>query len=228
MKAVPVIALDGPGGVGKGTVGRAVAARLGWHYLDSGALYRVAALAALRAGLDETQTEAIAAWIPPLEIECRDERVWLGGKDVSLAIRAEAVSRMASAIAAAPTVRAALISRQRAFRRAPGLVADGRDMGTVVFPDAPLKIFLTASAEERARRRHKQLKQQGIDVTLSRLEVELRARDERDELRKTAPLVAASDAIVVDTDEHSVEWVVETVLAHGREVLGNSIRASDS
>ncbi len=228
MSAVPVIALDGPGGVGKGTVGRAVALRLGWHYLDSGALYRVAALAALRAGLDETQTSAVAALLPGLAIDCRDAIVRLAGEDVSLAIRDETVSRMASAIAAAPVVRAALIDRQRAFRRAPGLVADGRDMGTVVFPDATLKVFLTASPEERARRRHKQLKQQGIDVKLSRLEAELRARDKRDEQREAAPLVADPDAVTVATDAHPVEWVVEAILARWRAIRADSTGGSNS
>ncbi|MGH8272708.1 MAG: (d)CMP kinase [Gammaproteobacteria bacterium] len=216
MTAAPVIALDGPGGVGKGTVGRAVAKRLGWHYLDSGALYRVAALAALRADLDAAQTERIAALVPQLVIECRGERVLLDGEDVSRAIRDEATSRMASAIAAAPIVRQALTGRQRAFRQAPGLVADGRDMGTVVFPDAALKVFLAASPGERALRRHKQLKQQGINVTLPRLERELRARDARDAERKTAPLKAAADAMTLDTTAHSAEWVVGKVLEFAR------------
>jgi cytidylate kinase len=223
MSAVPVIALDGPGGVGKGTVGRAVAERLGWHFLDSGALYRIAALAALRDGLDESQSARVAALIPALEIEFRGEAATLAGEDVSRMIRAEETSRMASAIAAVPAVRAALIGRQRAFRRAPGLVADGRDMATVVFADAALKVFLTASAGERARRRYKQLKGQGIHVKLPRLECELRARDARDSERVVAPLRAAGDAITVETTEHPVEWVVKKVIDLASERLGDSI-----
>ncbi len=218
---VPVIALDGPGGVGKGTVGRAVAGRLAWHYLDSGALYRVAALAALARGLDETQLEPIAALIPDLDIACVGETIRLDGEDVSRAIRGEEVGRFASAIAPSGAVRTALMNRQRAFRRAPGLVADGRDMGTVVFPDAVLKVFLTASPEERARRRHKQLKEQGIDVKLSSLHRELGERDERDAERAIAPLKPAPEAVVVDTTEQTVADVVERVLGLVREALGD-------
>lgn len=213
MTSAPVLTLDGPGGVGKGTVGRAVAERLGWRYLDSGALYRISAVAALENHLEASQTARIAALIPSLEIEFRGEHVYLAGRDVGRAIRSEEASALASTIAAAPAVREALKSRQRAFRQRPGLVADGRDMGTVVFPDALLKIFLTASAEERASRRHKQLKEQGIDVKLPRLERELRARDKRDAERATAPLRAADDAVVVDTDNHPADWVVDRVLA---------------
>ncbi|MDN5864262.1 MAG: (d)CMP kinase [Gammaproteobacteria bacterium] len=211
--AVPVVALDGPAGAGKGTVGRALALRLGWHYLDSGALYRIAALAALRAALDKTQTAAIAALIPGLEIEFRGGEAALDGKDVSRAIRGEGVGAVASAIAAEPAVREALVARQRAFRRPPGLVADGRDMGTVVFADAVLKIFLTASPGERARRRYKQLKEQGIDVTLPRLERELRRRDAQDAGRKVAPLKMAGDAVMLDTDRHAASWAVEQIVA---------------
>lgn len=213
MSAVPVLALDGPGGAGKGTVGRAVAKRLGWHYLDSGALYRVAALAALHRGLGESDTQAVADLIPALTIEFEGDAVRLDGADVSAAVRREEVGRRASAIAASPAVRAALIERQRALRRLPGLVADGRDMGTVVFPDATAKAFLTASLEERARRRHKQLKEQGVDANLARLTRELAARDERDAARVVAPLKPAADAEVVDTTGRSVEWVVDRVIA---------------
>jgi cytidylate kinase len=210
---VPVVTLDGPGGVGKGTVGRAVAEHLRWHYLDSGALYRIGAVAALDNDLGASHTARIASLIPSLEIEFRGESVYLAGLDVSRAIRSEEAGAMASTIAAAPGVREALKARQRAFRRRPGLVADGRDMGTVVFPDALLKIFLTASAEERARRRYKQLKEQGIDVKLARLECELRTRDKRDAERATAPLKAADDAIEVNTDAHPADWVTDRVLA---------------
>ncbi|MGH8426712.1 MAG: (d)CMP kinase [Gammaproteobacteria bacterium] len=220
MNPIPVIALDGPGGAGKGAVGRAVAARLGWHYLDSGALYRLAALAALRHGLAPTDTAAVAALIPGLAIELDDPMVRLDGEDASAAIRTEEVSRYASAIAGAPVVRAALIGRQRALRRAPGLVADGRDMGTVVFPDAQVKLFLTATPEERARRRYKQLKEQGIDANLSRLARELRERDARDAGRETAPLKMAPDAETLDTTGESLEWVVNRVIALAADAIG--------
>ena len=217
---VPVIALDGPGGAGKGAVGRAVAARLGWHYLDSGALYRLAALAALRRGLASTDVAAVAALIPGLAIELDDPVARLDGEDASAAIRTEEVSRYASDIAGAPAVRAALIGRQRALRRAPGLVADGRDMGTVVFPDAQVKLFLTATPQERARRRYKQLKEQGIDANLSRLARELRERDARDAGRETAPLKMAPDAETLDTTGQSIEWVVDRVIALTADASG--------
>jgi CMP/dCMP kinase len=220
LSVTPVIALDGPGGAGKGTVGRAVARRLGWHYLDSGALYRVVALAAMRRGLDPASPETVAGGVPGLEIELDDDIVRLDGDDVSEAIRTEAVGRYASAIAGASTVRAALVDRQRSLRRLPGLVADGRDMGTVVFPDAGTKVFLTASLDERARRRHKQLKQQGIDANLSRLTHDLRKRDERDESREVAPLKPAADAVVVDTTGRSVAWVVDRVIALAHRAQG--------
>ncbi|HEX5314024.1 MAG TPA: (d)CMP kinase [Gammaproteobacteria bacterium] len=213
-KPVAVLALDGPGGAGKGAVGRAVAARLGgWHYLDSGALYRVLALAASRRRLDAADTAAITAVAAALAVELDGGVVRLDGEDAGAAIRTEEVGRYASAIAGAAPVRAALIARQRAMRRPPGLVADGRDMGTVVFPDAQTKVFLTASLEERARRRHKQLKEQGIDANLSILTRELRERDGRDARRATAPLRPAADAVVVDTTAHPLAWVVARVLA---------------
>ncbi|MGH8226218.1 MAG: (d)CMP kinase [Gammaproteobacteria bacterium] len=221
MNTIPVIALDGPGGVGKGTVGRALAERLAWHYLDSGALYRVAAYAALTRGLEAAHPEPIAALIPDLDIACIGETIRLDGEDVSREIREEEVGRLASAIAPSGAVRAALMNRQRAFRRAPGLVADGRDMGTVVFPDAILKVFLTASAEERTRRRYKQLKEQGIDVKLSGLHRELGERDERDAGRAIAPLKPAPEAVVVDTTAQSAAAVVERVLGLAREALGD-------
>lgn len=210
-REVPVITLDGPGGAGKGTLGRALAGRFGWHYLDSGALYRVVALAALDAGLSAARADRVARLIPALNIDFRGQGVYLSGRDVNGAIRSEKVGVMASAVAARPGVREALKQRQRAFRKAPGLVADGRDMGTVVFPDALLKVFLTASPEERARRRYKQLKEQGIDVKLPRLERELRARDAKDSNRGVAPLKAARDAVMLDTDGHSAAWALEQV-----------------
>jgi len=213
MSAVPVLALDGPGGAGKGTVGRAVAGRLGWHYLDSGALYRVAALVALRDGLDPAEPGRVAQRVRGLDVSLDGDRIMLRGEDVSRDIRTDEVGAMASRLAPEPAVRSALIDRQRALRRAPGLVADGRDMGTVVFPDAAAKVFLTASLEERAYRRYKQLKEQGFDANLSQLTRELRERDERDANRDVAPLRPAEDAVVVDTTGHPVEWVVEQVLA---------------
>jgi len=213
VSAVPVLALDGPGGAGKGTVGRAVADRLGWHYLDSGALYRVAALAALREGLHPDDPEGVAARVRALDVSLDGDVIRIGGEDVSRAIRTDGVSRMASQLASSQPVRAALIESQRALRRPPGLVADGRDMGTVVFPDAAAKVFLTASLEERAKRRYKQLKEQGFDANLLQLTRELGERDQRDANRAVAPLKPAEDAVVVDTTGHPVEWVVEQVLA---------------
>ena len=213
---IPVMTLDGPGGAGKGTVGREVAARLGWHYLDSGALYRIAALAGLRAGLESADVEALAARIPGLDIVFDGRRVLLDGEDVTRELRTEEVGKRASAIAPAPSIRAALIERQRAFRKAPGLVADGRDMGTVVFPDATVKVFLDATLEERALRRYKQLKEQGFNANLASLTEELQKRDERDANREVAPLKPADDAVVVDTTSHPIEWVVERLLSLAR------------
>lgn len=213
---IPVMTLDGPGGAGKGTVGREVAARLGWHYLDSGALYRIAALAGLRAGLESADVEALAARIPGLDIVFEGRRVLLDGEDVTRELRTEEVGKRASAIAPAPSIRAALIERQRAFRKAPGLVADGRDMGTVVFPDATVKVFLDATLEERALRRYKQLKEQGFNANLASLTEELQKRDERDANREVAPLKPADDAVVVDTTSHPIEWVVERLLSLAR------------
>ena len=202
MKDIPVITIDGPGGAGKGTVSHAIARELGWHFLDSGAVYRLLALAALRRGVgldDGTALTALAAKLDVVFPVDGGDSVLLDGKDVAGEIRTEAVGRAASQIAALAEVRASLLDRQRAFRRAPGLVADGRDMGTVVFADAPVKIFLTASIEERAKRRYKQLKGKGIDVTLPTLKKEIAARDKRDAERTNAPMRAAGDAIIVDT-----------------------------
>ena len=211
--SVPVMTLDGPGGAGKGTVGREAAARLGWHYLDSGALYRIAALAGRRQGIGSVDVDGLAARIPALDIVFEGRRVLLDGEDVTRELRTEEVGRRASDIAPAPVIRAALIERQRAFRKPPGLVADGRDMGTVVFPDATVKVFLDASLEERARRRYKQLKEQGFNANLVSLTEELRERDERDANRKVAPLKPADDAVVIDTTGHPIDWVVKRLLS---------------
>ncbi len=221
--SVPVITLDGPSGSGKGTVGRALAERLGWHFLDSGALYRVLGLAALRRGVSLDDEAALARLAEGLEVEFAGGRVLLAGEDVSGAIRSEEAGAAASKVAALPGVRQALLARQRAFRRPPGLVADGRDMGTVVFPDAPLKVFLDASAEERARRRHAQLKAQGVDVNLEQILTDIRARDRRDRERPVAPLRPAEDAVVIDTTELAPEAVIERILelAKARGLAGS-------
>lgn len=223
-RAIPVLAVDGPGGSGKGTVCRAIAAATGWHLLDSGAIYRALAVAAGRRGLDSDDVEALAEVARGLDVAFEpaadgDVVVRVDGADVTAELRSETVGDAASRIAAVPKARDALLARQRGFRQAPGLVADGRDMGTVVFPDATLKVFLTASAEERARRRHKQLKEQGVDVNLADLLDEIAVRDERDRTRVVAPLVPAEDAHQVDTTGLPVEAVVEKVLGLLREQL---------
>jgi cytidylate kinase len=215
---VPVIAVDGPGGAGKGTLCQRLAEHLGWHLLDSGALYRVTAHACLRAGVSWDDEAAVAAVARRLEVRFLpaadgETAVELAGEDVSRAIRTEEGGRGASTVAALPAVRAALLARQRDFRRAPGLVADGRDMGTVVFPDAPLKIFLTASAEERARRRYKQLIDKGESVSLPRLLEDIRERDERDRTRAVAPLVPAEDALLIDSTATAADAVFRKVLS---------------
>jgi len=214
---VPVIALDGPGGSGKGTVARAVARRLGWHLLDSGALYRVVAVAALEQGLSLDGESGLAAVAASLDARFDafagpEGRVLLGGRDVSSAIRSESAGAAASRVAAWPAVRAALVGRQRGFRVAPGLVADGRDMGSVIFPDAGLKVFLTAAVDERARRRHNQLKQKGIDVSLAALSKDMAERDRRDAERTVAPLRACPDARTLDSTGIGVDEVVSRVL----------------
>ena len=211
-RAVPVICIDGPTASGKGTLAAALAARLGWHYLDSGALYRATALAARQAGvaLDDEATLARLAAVLPLRFEAG--RVWLDGRDVSEALRSEQTGMDASALAPLPAVRAALLHLQRGMARLPGLVADGRDMGTVVFAGAPLKVFLTASAETRAERRYKQLAAKGISANIARLRDDLQARDARDASRAAAPLKAAQDALALDNSCLSIEQSVQQVL----------------
>lgn len=212
----PVVAVDGPSGVGKGMVTRHIAQFLEWHRLDSGALYRIVALAAKERGVNLKDAEAVAAVAPLLEIRFvgtteKDEGILVNGANVTRRVRSEEAAGLASQIASAPPVRKALLERQRNFRQPPGLVADGRDMGTVVFPDASLKIFLDASPEERAQRRLKQLSQTGIAATLSSLCEEIRARDDRDRNRAVAPLKPASDAILVDTTGLSPSAVLAKV-----------------
>jgi cytidylate kinase len=209
----PVITVDGPSGSGKGTLCALLAKQLGWNLLDSGALYRLLAFAAGNHGIDLTNEEALKQLAAHLDVQFIDKRIILEGEEVTDAIRNEQVGAGASMVASLPAVREALLQRQRAFREMPGLVADGRDMGTVVFTDAPLKVFLTASAEERARRRYLQLKAKGDDVNLASLLDEIRARDERDTQRAVAPLKPAADAIVLDSTELSIEQVLERILS---------------
>ena len=211
---VPVICIDGPTASGKGTLASETARRLGYAYLDSGALYRITALAALRAGLalDEAHEQRVAAMAERLPVVFQDGRVLLGGDDVTDAIRTEEAGMNASRVSALPAVRAALVSLQQSFRRLPGLVADGRDMGTVIFPDAQLKVFLTASAAKRAERRHKQLISKGFAPTIDTLRADLEARDARDSQRAVAPLKPAQDALLLDNSEQSVEDSVAQVL----------------
>jgi cytidylate kinase len=224
MQEVPVMTIDGPSGSGKGTVSRAAAKRLGWALLDSGALYRLVALGGRQAGIDLNDGVALGRLARQLDIHfdstpAGEEIVWLGGQEVTRDIRTESAGNDASRVAALQTVRDALLERQRRFAVPPGLVADGRDMGTVVFPDAPVKIFLTASADERAARRYKQLKEKGVAANLAALSKEIAERDQRDITRTASPLVASEDAVLLDTTGMSVDAVVEHVLNVVRERL---------
>ena len=214
---VPVISVDGPSGVGKGTLCRQLAQQLVWHLLDSGALYRLTALAAQQSGIALDDAPALGTIAKNLNAQFSSTATWeelitLDGVDVTRAVRSEHAGQAASQVAALSEVRSALLDRQRAFRQPPGLVADGRDMGTIVFPDAPLKIFLTASPEERAKRRYKQLIEKGIGASLATLAQEIAERDTRDMQRKVAPLRPATDAIVLNTDDLSIAAVRHTVL----------------
>ena len=222
MSSAPIVTIDGPSGSGKGTISRAVAEHLAWHLLDSGALYRLVALAGSQSALDPADVAGHAALATRMDVVFSvrsdgSERVILSGQDVTAAIRTETAGQGASRVAAWPAVRTALLERQRAFAQAPGLVADGRDMGTVVFPHAQLKVFLTASAAARAQRRYKQLKDKGSDVSLPALSREIAERDLRDSTRAVAPLQPASDAVVIDSTDLTIEQVVERVLALGAQ-----------
>jgi cytidylate kinase len=213
----PVIAIDGPSASGKGTVASRVAQALGFHYLDSGALYRLVAVAALRATADLDDEAQLARLAEDMQVEFRDGALLLGGRDVSDEMRAEEVGAAASRVAARARVREALLRRQRAFRRPPGLVADGRDMGSIVFPDAPLKVFLTADVGTRAERRYKQLMEKGMYAKMPDVVEELRRRDERDTSRPVAPLKHYPDAIFLDTTGLTVDMAVERILDAWRE-----------
>ena len=223
--AIPVIAIDGPSASGKGTIAQAVARKLGFHYLDSGALYRLVALAAIKEATRLDDEAALARRAGSLSVGFEEGDVFLFGQRVTDAIRSEDCSKGASRVAALPAVRAALLARQRTFRAPPGLVADGRDMGTVVFPDAILKVFLTASAGARAARRHKQLKEKGINASIRTLLQELRERDERDSARSAAPLRKASDARELDSTGLGIDEVVRQVLEWHRQ---NAARVAGS
>ena len=211
--SIPVIAIDGPTASGKGTVAQMVAEKLGFHYLDSGSLYRLTALAAARQGVELTNAFAMARVAASLKIAFQDGKTLLDGEDVGDAIRSESASQNASRVAALPAVREALLSLQRDFRVPPGLVADGRDMGSVVFPDAALKVYLTASVGARAERRTKQLKEKGMSAIMSDVVKELRARDDRDMSRPVAPLKHYPDAYLLDTTGISADVAVERILA---------------
>ena len=217
MSSVPVLAIDGPSGVGKGTVARIIAQQQGWHLLDSGAIYRAFALAVDARNIDVTDESALVEVANNLDLEFKSKvgselvSVYLDGEDVSKVLRTEQTGEMASKIASIGVVRAALLKRQQAFAKTPGLVADGRDMGTVVFADAPFKVFLTASAQERANRRLKQLQNQGSEGIISQILTDVVARDERDSSRKHSPLKPAKDALIIDTTELSIDEVITQV-----------------
>jgi cytidylate kinase len=221
VAAIPVIAIDGPSASGKGTVAARVAEVLGFHYLDSGALYRLAALRAMRAGADLHDPAALAEAAGAMQVAFRDGRTWLDGADVTEALRAEEVGIAASRAAAVPAVRDRLLDRQRSFRRPPGLVADGRDMGSVVFPDAALKVFLTAAVDTRAQRRHKQLMEKGMYAKMTDVVEELRRRDERDSSRPVAPLKHYPDAVFLDTTGISIDTAVDRILGEWGKRVAN-------
>ena len=215
---IPVITIDGPSGAGKGTVARIVAEQLGWHLLDSGAIYRVLAIATQHHHVSVDDEEPLIPMAAHLDVQFEissqgESKVILEGENVTDTIRTEEIGALASKVAAFPRVREALLRRQRAFSVAPGLVADGRDMGTVVFSNSPVKVFLTASAEERAERRFNQLKEKGFDVKIGRLLDDIRQRDERDRNREVAPLVPAEGALIVDSTDLSIQEVVNKVLS---------------
>jgi CMP/dCMP kinase len=221
-QSVPVVAIDGPTGSGKGTVSRGLARRLGWNLLDSGALYRLVALAAERLGADFDDADALAEVAATMNVRFSaardDEAIFLEGEEITAALRTEERGRQASRVGALPQVRAALLERQRRFARAPGLIADGRDMGSVVFPDAELKVFLTADPDVRAARRYKQLREKGISVSLATLSREILERDQRDASRPIAPLRPAGDARVLDSTGLSAERVIEQILIWLRDL----------
>ncbi|EAT13121.1 (d)CMP kinase [Bermanella marisrubri] len=217
MSQVPVLTIDGPGGAGKGTICQMVAKKLKWHLLDSGALYRLTALAAQKHDVELDNEESVAVLAKCLDVQFLPQEeglvnTILEGEDVSQAIRTEEAGNLASQVAAMPAVRQALLERQRDFAQAPGVVADGRDMGTVVFPDAPVKIYLTASAEERAKRRFLQLQEKGVDADIEKILMDIQARDERDMNREVAPLRPAEDALVVESTNMSIEQVLDVVI----------------
>ncbi len=224
QESVPVITIDGPSGAGKGTVARIVAEQLGWNLLDSGAIYRVLAVATQHHHVSLDEEEPLIPMAAHLDVQFEissqgESTVILEGENVTNTIRTEEIGSLASQIAAFPRVREALLRRQRAFSESPGLVADGRDMGTIVFPKAPVKIFLTASAEERAERRFNQLKEKGFDVKIGRLLDDIRQRDERDRNREVAPLVPAEGALIVDSTDLSIQEVVNKILSFTNEKL---------
>ncbi|WP_020562927.1 (d)CMP kinase [Methylosarcina fibrata] len=213
--SVPVLTIDGPSGAGKGTVSRRVAKQLGWHYLDSGSIYRSLAVAVQKQAIDMNDAAAIArvAESMVLEFDCGAELVVrLNGVDITAEIPLESTGKIASIVASMPEVRSRLLQKQRDFKKSPGLVADGRDMGTVVFPDAETKVYLTASARERASRRYKQLIEKGIDANLSQITLEIEERDRRDMERESAPLAMASDAVYIDSSAMTIESVIEEIL----------------
>lgn len=210
---IPVVTIDGPSGAGKGTVASLVAHSKGWHLLDSGALYRIIAVAGLARGMDLADVASLVALSTQLEIVFADGKVMVDGADLTDGIRTEEAGNSASQVAALPPVREAILTLQQSFRKAPGLVADGRDMGTVVFPDAPVKVFLDASAEARAERRYNQLKNKGLGVNLRALLEQIQERDARDRNRAVAPLKPAEDALIIDSTHMSIDEVVAMVMA---------------